>query len=415
MTGSLAIEERLTKAGLTVTAGLVRPRTEAQLQSALQALREMRARVLWVGRESQVQAFVDAEQYDVRLTLRDLPQEVHLDAAEGVVRATTGVLWRDLQEQAAAQGQVLSPDLGPDYPGTLGGVIAAGFSGPDRAHYGALRHQVLGTRVILSDGRQAPFGAPLVKNVTGFAVPPMMVGQRGRVAGLTEVSLRLWPAPAARVAWQFDPETWLTAWQRMRAAHLPYLSFRATHDPQQAVLAFARGTRGAMQDVQGWVRSELGAEPIPAQDLESAWARSWRVDAHARSVIVQCLPKDFPSLWETLTQTTLPWSGHIDWMALPDEAEVRGRWQDSPQTAARTALAKHLAELPCRWRFLGAKEPKPLRGGPAPPAGLTAAQRALRHAWDPIDLWQPHPPAAESLAFPTAPIRESTDREEHSA
>lgn len=409
MNGTIDIAEKLQAMGVPVRSGVVRPTSEAELERALTGLREAQARVGWVGAQSQGHAWTDPSRYDVSLTLLDMPQEVHLDAGEGVVRATAGVRWGELRERAAAQGLWLSPDLGVHVQATVGGVVSAGLSGADRDHYGALRHQVLATRVVLSDGRRAPFGAPLVKNVTGFNVPALMVGQRGRLAGLLDVALRLWPAPAERLAWSVPGPEGSKAWQRLRAARIPYLSVRMSSDPEEPTVLLGQGTAGAMADVAHRVRTELGAHPIDAAAHDQAWSQSWRLDPEARSVFVQGSPTAFPEIWRTLHQENLPWAQRLHWLAMPEIAEVRGVWVEEPTDAAREALAQHLRNLPCRWRFLGAGEPRPLAGGPESAAGLRDAQNALRHTWDPANLWQPRPidPLAGSAQAPAIAEEES--------
>ena len=71
----------------------------------------------------------------------------------------------------------------PDAGGkaTLGGVIAAGDSGPLRTRYGGPRDLVLGVQVALSDGQTARAGGRVIKNVAGYDLSKLYTGSLARL------------------------------------------------------------------------------------------------------------------------------------------------------------------------------------------------------------------------------------------
>lgn len=85
------------------------------------------------------------------------------------------------------------PHLGPE--ATLGGMVAAGLSGPRRPWAGSVRDFVLGTRVITGHGKLLRFGGEVMKNVAGYDVSRLMAGSFGCLGLLTEVSLKVLPRP----------------------------------------------------------------------------------------------------------------------------------------------------------------------------------------------------------------------------
>jgi glycolate oxidase FAD binding subunit len=102
----------------------------------------------------------------------------------------------------------LAARLGPrrqwlpvDPPGvaarTLGGLVATGAHGPLRARYGTLRDFLLGVRFVQADGVVTWGGSRVVKSVTGYDVPKLMVGSQGTLGVLCELTLRLHPRPEA--------------------------------------------------------------------------------------------------------------------------------------------------------------------------------------------------------------------------
>jgi glycolate oxidase FAD binding subunit len=89
-----------------------------------------------------------------------------------------------LREKAVGTGQ-----------GTLGGVVATGLSGPRRPRAGAVRDHVLGIAAVSGRGEAFIGGGKVVKNVTGYDIPKLMTGSYGTLAVLTEITIKVLPAP----------------------------------------------------------------------------------------------------------------------------------------------------------------------------------------------------------------------------
>ena len=78
---------------------------------------------------------------------------------------------------------------------TMGGIIAAGSSGPTRLLYGLPRDLVLGVRYVDPEGAVLGMGGKTVKNVSGYDMSKLMIGSMGTLGILCEVTLRLLPLP----------------------------------------------------------------------------------------------------------------------------------------------------------------------------------------------------------------------------
>ena len=86
---------------------------------------------------------------------------------------------------------------------TVGGMVAAGLAGPSRASVGGVRDYVLGVKLINGLGQQLTFGGQVMKNVAGYDVSRLMVGSRGTLGLLTEISLKVLPIAPAEATLHF--------------------------------------------------------------------------------------------------------------------------------------------------------------------------------------------------------------------
>jgi glycolate oxidase FAD binding subunit len=92
-----------------------------------------------------------------------------------------------------------------DEAATVGAALAAGLSGHRRLRYGPLRDAVLEVRLVTAEGNLARGGAPVVKNVTGYDLPRLIVGSLGTLAVIVQATLRCRPCPAT-TAWATSDE-----------------------------------------------------------------------------------------------------------------------------------------------------------------------------------------------------------------
>jgi len=91
------------------------------------------------------------------------------------------------------------PDFGPllgrERGQTIGGVLAANLAGSRRVTAGAARDHFLGFRAVTGRGEPFKAGGKVVKNVTGYDLPKLLAGSWGTLAVMTEVTIRVAPAP----------------------------------------------------------------------------------------------------------------------------------------------------------------------------------------------------------------------------
>ena len=137
------------------------------------------------------------ERVDIVLDLSGLDAIVEHNPDDLTITVQAGVTARALAGRLAAHRQTLPLDP-PGWAGrTLGGITATAASGPLRVRYGTMRDLLLGVRFIQADGVITWGGAKVVKSVTGYDVPKLLVGSLGTLAVLGELTLRLHPLPEA--------------------------------------------------------------------------------------------------------------------------------------------------------------------------------------------------------------------------
>jgi len=121
---------------------------------------------------------------------------VEYEPAELVITARAGTSLQQVDRALAAENQMLAfepPCFGEN--STIGGVVAAGLSGPRRPYGGAVRDAVLGVTVMPGSGEALNFGGRVMKNVAGYDVSRLMTGAMGTLGLLLVVSIRVAPRP----------------------------------------------------------------------------------------------------------------------------------------------------------------------------------------------------------------------------
>lgn len=156
---------------------------------------EVRAGGSKVGLGNPIQA------HDV-LDLSALSGIVDYDPAELVLTARAATPMSEIDAVLRSHGQHLAfepPDyrrlLGGGGAPTLGGVLASNLSGPRRIAAGAARDHFLGLHAVSGRGQVFKSGGRVVKNVTGYDLSKLLAGSFGTLAVLTEVTVKVMPAP----------------------------------------------------------------------------------------------------------------------------------------------------------------------------------------------------------------------------
>ena len=203
--------------------------SQALLERVDQALRESTPLRIQGGNSK---ALLGRETAGEVLDTREHRGIVSYDPTELVITVRAGTPLSELMQVLDAAGQML-PCEPPDFGcATLGGMVAAGLSGPRRPWSGSVRDFVLGTRVITGLGKHLRFGGEVMKNVAGYDVSRLMAGSFGCLGVLTEVSLKVQPKPrlCSSIALQMDSSQALARLAEWGQQPMPISA--ASHDGQ---------------------------------------------------------------------------------------------------------------------------------------------------------------------------------------
>jgi glycolate oxidase FAD binding subunit len=154
------------------------------------------------------------------------------EPSELVITARAGTPLDELESAIAERGQCLAfepPRFAPG--GTVGGMVAAGLSGPSRAAAGPLRDHVLGATILNGLGQLLTFGGQVMKNVAGYDVSRLMAGSWGVLGVLCEISLKVVASKVdtAALSFEWDERRALAEMAAWNALPLP-VSASAWHD-----------------------------------------------------------------------------------------------------------------------------------------------------------------------------------------
>lgn len=178
---------------------LVRPGTAEEVAAVLAVCREAGACVTVQGGRTSLVAGTVPEHDDVLLSTERLTFLGEVDVAERRVTVGAGVTLAAVQRAAAGAGLVFGVDLAARDSATVGGMASTNAGGLRTVRYGNMGEQVLGLQVALPDGSVLARHSQVRSDNTGYDLTALLVGAEGTLGVLTELDLRLHPAPAHRV------------------------------------------------------------------------------------------------------------------------------------------------------------------------------------------------------------------------
>ncbi len=319
---------------------------------------------------------------------------ISYEPSELVVTARCGTPLAELEAALADKGQCLAfepPHFGPG--ATVGGMVAAGLSGPARASVGAVRDFVLGARMVNGKGEDLTFGGQVMKNVAGYDVSRLLAGSWGTLGIVTEVSLKVLPvapAEATLMCAGIGQQVALDLLHRWGGQPLPLNASAWVHDTTASPgddYLFVR-LRGAVAAVESAVTrmgadaQALGAKVLRMNNAEAGG--DWRASGEQTLQFFEP-PSGELCLWrlsvpQTAPAMDLPYAQYIEW-----QGAQRWLWAPAAAAAALREAAQRVGGHATLFRasLLGGTTDKAVGVITPPDAVQQRIQRELQKQFDP--------------------------------
>lgn len=294
---------------------------------------------------------------------------ISYEPTELVLTARAGTPLIEVESVLAAQGQML-PFEPPHFGGgaTVGGMVAAGLSGPRRPWAGAVRDAVLGVTVLTGKGEILRFGGQVMKNVAGYDAARLMAGSLGSLGLILDVSIKVLPRPVFEITLEHEIDAVnamasLTKWQRQASPLSASL-----HDGERLWLRVS-GSEAGVLAVQQALGGDVSSEPSVWQavrDHQLAFFSSdkplWRLS----------LPPAAPAL-ELSGNALVEWGGALRWLKTDESA--------TKVQASASVAGGHATQF---GRCNG--QPQVFQPLPSP---LMALHQRLKRSFDPAGILNP--------------------------
>lgn len=337
----------------------------------------------------------EAVRAESELDLRAYQGIVSHEPTELVITARCGTPLQEIEAALAEHRQILAfepPHFGVG--ATVGGMVAAGLSGPTRASVGAVRDFVLGAVLMDARGELLNFGGQVMKNVAGYDAARLLAGSLGVLGPILQVSLKVLPQPAARatVAMSLPAAQALRLLNVWAAQPLPIVASAWLDDRLvlrlQGAGAAVRSAASRLADTQGavqWDETEAASfwQDIREHGRPELRGPLWRIS----------LPSTAPML-PTQSPVLIEWGGALRWVpndgtaaqALQVRAAAAAVGGSATCFRAPDAVAIDPADAPPA-TALGAGRQGPVFDALSPT--VLALHRRLKQAFDPRGIFNP--------------------------
>jgi glycolate oxidase FAD binding subunit len=296
-----------------------KPATAEELARRLREAAEAGLAVFPVGGGRAAEMGDPPARDGIELRTTALDRVLEHSQADMVVSVEAGITLEKLQATLGESGQFLPLDPFNSPGHTIGGLLAAGWTGPLRLRYGSPRDFLIGIRVALPDGRLVSAGGRVVKNVSGYDLMKLHYGALGTLGVIVAASFKVFPKPLRDVTVESKHESLNAAWVAAeRALNMPMAPAALELFSSGRVLARFLGspeaTKRMVADLD-WHAADAAAWDEHSKVAPARWARI-ATPRHLLQSIVDNLGPD-ETWWAS------PGTGIANWSVAGGAEQVR--------------------------------------------------------------------------------------------
>ena len=186
---------------------VVLPEDEAQVAAVLQACRDFQVPIVPRGAGTGLSGGALPHRHGILLSLTKMKSLLEVDVPARQARVQPGHTNLAISQKVAAHGLFYAPDPSSQLASSIGGNVAENAGGVHCLKYGLTVHNVIGLRVVTSEGDVLALGGGSLDQ-PGFDLVSLLNGSEGLLGIVTEVRVRLLATPPAiRVLLAFFPTT----------------------------------------------------------------------------------------------------------------------------------------------------------------------------------------------------------------
>ncbi|MBK9605325.1 MAG: FAD-binding protein [Betaproteobacteria bacterium] len=183
------------------------PEDELQVAAVLRACRDFQVPIVPRGAGTGLAGGALPHRHGILMSLTKMKALLEVDVAARQARVQPGHTNLAISQKVAAHGLFYAPDPSSQLASSIGGNVAENSGGVHCLKYGLTVHNVIGLRVVTSDGDVLELGGGSLDQ-PGYDVISILNGSEGLLGIVTEVRIRLLPTPPAiRVLLAFFPTT----------------------------------------------------------------------------------------------------------------------------------------------------------------------------------------------------------------
>lgn len=240
----------------------------------------------------------------VLLDMSKMNRILNYDLENFVVNIECGVLLNDLAADCLTKGMMYPPDPGEKFA-CVGGNVATNAGGMRAVKYGSTRDYVRAMTVVLPTGEITHLGATVSKTSSGYSLLNLMIGSEGTLGIITELTLKIIPAPKASASLIVPFEDLKTALETVPKLKMSSLNPQAIEFMEREIVLASERHTGRSTFPREMEGQPVGAYLLITLDSDSEdqlytlleQAAELVLDAGAMDVLVADSPAKMRDAW----------------------------------------------------------------------------------------------------------------------